>query len=1024
MKTLLLRSVFFLLFSLLCTVAGSAQQGSSYSVRHFTNDNGLPQNSIKCMEMDRNGYLWLGTEAGLVRFDGSRFRLYDRIQYPILYSNRIIRIGLLKSGDIFFQPAGDSTLYTIDAKGHPVRQSFKTHLNFFCGTSTNLLWVKDPKDAEWRRKIAPCYLPESDNSVFFYGANGGQEGFLCFNKRSLAYIRDGRIQWTDSISDCNIHIMAPCGATQQHFYYLDKNYVLKSISASREKSTVTLEGDINTSTDTGLVPADYSLFEQEDNLYLHRGSRIYSLHPKGAGTLYCRSLLTVGDIADIISYRNFPGLGFQAVGSATQGLFLFRAHSFKAYRLEGKGRNGFYAQVPFGRWGVLTSLGIITPERRQRDTLFHNFKPQNILKDSKGRYWLNQQARYIVTLDSQLKLVKRRDFGSISVTCMRETRDGRIWISTNQRKLGWLQGDFMHWLPMDPVDGSKSITTFLPVDDKTFWIGGANNLFRLDITTGVRTPFPQFDSIDISAIQQDREGYIWIGTYGYGFFLYRDGQFIHLPEDEQGHLRIAHSFIEDKLGYLWIATNNGLFRFLKKDLTGYIPGKNLRPYYQYFTKEDGFYTNEFNGNCNPNYAVLSDGRFSLPTMDGIVQFYPDSVRNILPDNDIFVDEVIADGRTLSTDDIALSPYFKRIEFRISSPYFGEQNNQHIEYHVEGLNDAWYPVGKDNNILLNTLSYGNYKLQLRKRAGFGDTKYHTTTLAFTVRPFLYQTWYFKVGVLLTLILLGYVFMQARYAWLVRQRDRLELEVQERTKDLVYSNRLKDKLTFIIAHDLQSPLHFLALLSNKLHKLLSGDQGGQASDISRELKNTSEQVYLFVEEFHLWASTFSENFHLSKTAFPPGALVQELQLFFKEMLRARGNTLEVLVGSNALLATDRPMLKVILRNLIDNANKHTENGSISIVFGERGGKGCINLSDTGEGMSEQSLRRIQARIEQGAGAAIEKNHRLGYQIILDFAGRLGATVQVTSAPGKGTTVVIGNLDLVPIAEPVDKQERQLT
>lgn len=1020
MKTLLLRSVLFVFLFFLCPITGWAQSSASYSIRHFTNDNGLPQNSIKCMEMDRNGYLWLGTEAGLVRFDGSKFRLYDRSQYPVLYSNRITRTGLMPAGNIFFMVAGDSSLYTLNAEGYPSRQPFKAHLDFFCGTSTSILSIRDArnaKDGAWQRQINLCYIRNSDNNVFFFGSNTQQEGFLCFNKDKLAYVSKGKMQWVDSIPDCNIHIMAPCGRLQDRFYYLDEHYRLKGISSTREKSIVKVEGDVPDT--TGLLPADYSLFQQEDGLYLHQGRRIYRLHPKDDHTLHSTHMLTVGDIADIISYRNFPGPGFQAVGSATQGLFLFRTHTFKAYRLEGKGRNGFYAQVPFGRSGVLTSLGIITPERQKRDTVFHNFKPQSILKDSKGQYWLNQQARYLVTLDSQLKLVKRRDFGNISITCIRETADGRIWLSNNQRKLGWLQGDYIHWLPIDPVGEGKSITSFLPVSDKVFWAGGANNLFRLDVSTGVRTPFPQFDSVDVSVIQQDSDGHLWIGTYGNGFYLYRDKKFIKLPEDEQGYLRIAHCFVEDKQGYLWIGTNNGLFRFLKKDLTQYIPGKSLAPYYQYFSKENGFYTNEFNGNCHPNFAVLDDGRISLPSMDGIVQFHPDSIRNILPDNAIFVDEVIADGEILSAARPELAPSFKRIEFHISSPYFGELNNQHIEYHIAGLNDAWYPVGKDNNIVLNTLAYGNYQLQLRKRAGFGSAKYLTTAFDFTVRPFFYQTWYFKLLLLLAVLLLGYVFMHVRYAWLVRQRDRLELEVQERTRDLVYSNRLKEKLTFIIAHDLQSPLHFMSLLSGKLDKLMLRNGNQEASGISRELKNTSEQIYLFVEEFHLWASTFSEHFHLSKMPFPLTELVRELQLFFKEMLSARNNVLDVHIEGGTRLITDRPMLKVILRNLIDNANKHTENGRIGILLLETEGRASIAVSDTGEGMSEHNLRRIQARIEQGTGsAAIEKSHRLGYQIILDFAGRLGATVQVTSTQGKGTTVVIGGLNVERTAEPIGK------
>src|SRR4051812_41845607 len=76
-------------------------QSHTFYQQHFNDENGLVQNSIKGIEIDKKGYLWLGTEMGLVRYDGTNFRLYDKTNSPELKTDRIINLGLLKNGNLF-----------------------------------------------------------------------------------------------------------------------------------------------------------------------------------------------------------------------------------------------------------------------------------------------------------------------------------------------------------------------------------------------------------------------------------------------------------------------------------------------------------------------------------------------------------------------------------------------------------------------------------------------------------------------------------------------------------------------------------------------------------------------------------------------------------------------------------------------------------------------------------------------------------------------------------------------------------
>ncbi len=127
-----------------------------------------------------------------------------------------------------------------------------------------------------------------------------------------------------------------------------------------------------------------------------------------------------------------------------------------------------------------------------------------------------------------------------------------------------------------------------------------------------------------------------------------------------------------------------------------------------------------------------------------MQFYPDSIRELLPSARIFIDKLLVDGKKQDLSRLPiLDPSFKRLEIEVASPFFGNAANQQIEYNVKGLDRNWYPVKSDNIVTLNNLLYGKYSLQFRKRAGFDSNNVITTSAAIYGAAFLYQTWYLSL-----------------------------------------------------------------------------------------------------------------------------------------------------------------------------------------------------------------------------------------------------------------------------------------
>lgn len=959
-----------LLLSILVSFTLPAQRADDFSVKHFTSENGLPQNSIECIQRDKNGFLWLSTESGLVRFDGQHFRLYDRAHYPILASNRIPLLFLSKDGIICFMDEYKHC-YTFDKNNKIIRLPGIAYDNF----------------------------KKSLNGK--YHINDG---------KTLSLVSSGVRRWTVPIPDISVSGYAQYAQSPQRFYFFTWYGVLIGIDEQKQRTRMRVTGTLPELDHSATTDNPLGLFSQGDKFYLRQGKGIYELEEKGTDELKATLVLETEE-PDICIYLNYPSLNLQVVGSPTHGLYLYRRKQFRVHKHD-NGYGNFYAQQPYGDSGVLTNGGPVFPAFSKFNYPFViPSSLKGIHRDRRGHYWVHKDSvRHIAELDEQLKPVRLVYADGQSVNCFGETSNGRIWLSSFPGdRIGYVEQNAIRWLPgRYPLN---SIITFLPLNNEELLLAGNKFLCRLNTRTGEETHYKALEQFTIETLYLDQNQVLWIGTNGNGFFALKQNRHYKLPLDNNGNLSNVHTFMEDKSGFIWMSTNNGLFRTRKAELDDYIAGKVGKVYYEYFNKDWGFNTNEFNGSCTPSGIVLNNGKFSLPSLDGLVQFYPDSIHTPESGHTLVIDKLLVDDKeVLVTKPVTLAPSFNRLEIEIAAPYFGDPANQLIEYNVQGLDQRWYPVRADNKVTLNRLPYGNYSLQFRAQSGFGKEGNIHIALPFTVTPFYYQTWQFKLALALALCLLVFLLIRMRYAYLSNRNKVLEQEVTLRTVHLDNANRLKEKMLMMVGHDLQSPLHFLSYLSKENRDALADKHHEKASQVSGQIESTSKKLYAFVDEFSLWARVQDSTFNLTKTTFHLSELIEELQFFFNDILQFRGNTLECTLKGDYELYTNIDLLKAVLRNLIDNANKHTRDGLIQINCSGVQDDSCqITVSDNGGGMSAEELEKINTLILNARKSTVTEfsNGRLGYQFIIDFIMRLDADVSIISEKDKGTTVVINGI-----------------
>jgi signal transduction histidine kinase len=1005
-----IRTIFTLLFLLSHIPVASAQEASDFTVTNYNSDNGLPQNSVMQIEVDKSGFIWLATQAGLVRFDGSHFQVYDQHNTRAMKYSRIIDLGLMSDSTVFCRNSAYNVL-TFDENNAPSVSDYTIQNQAMVIYSSrrrfNVIDSLHEKDrVSVQNYFHPPNVPFSVATVQFDEVGKAGEGFLRLGDNHVWYLEKRRIRMYKHLGPKRYRIVAvnQAGVLARNLYFFYGPTGISRLGHDGEEASVSLF-DLKARKPIVLDDGPKSFFQQGKQLFLLHKGIVYRLQVSGENQLLGDPILNTGNLTDINSYRYVPRLGIHVAGTSTRGLFIFKEKQFKTVSIPGKSGN-FYSQLIYKKDAVITEQGIIFPDHTYTGYPFPLGPRAGMFEDSQKHVWLTDLYGITIVMDQDLNVIRRIPLQK-HLSDADQDSEGNVWVSTFSSRFGKVVGDSVQWLNKD--DEMPNAYTAIPIGKNQLWATNKECYYILNTKTKTVSERVEIDSTEIRALYQDKKRIRWIGTYGRGFYAHWNGKRRSLPLDRNGYLLYTHSFREDQQGFLWMSTNHGLFKCKIRDLYDYLEGKLKTVYYYYYDKSNGFNTNEFNGGCSPSSVAFADGKFSYPSMDGLVQFYPDSLHDILPSSEILIDRFITDGKYQPfTKELRLDPALDRIEIKIASPYYGTLENQFLEYNVAGLDYKWYPVDASGTITLNRLEHGDYTLQVRKQAGFGKDNLAFLTKQFTVEPFWYQTWYFRLFLLLLAAAFVFALMRLRYFYLINRKRELEVQVKERTTQLEYSNKLKDKITMLLAHDLQSPLHFLNVLSEYVSVSVDKNEYQEAKTGIHEIKKAAGKIHAFISDINLWTKSQQETFYYTKKSFSFLELMAELKVFFAEMLLIQNNKLEIHCEECELF-TNREILKAVLRNLIDNSNKHTKNGSIVVMLVE-GSDDTLTLivSDNGGGMSPADVKRINHRIENVMTTeGIDHSGRLGYQIIIDFVSILKAKLTLQSEKGQGTMVKISGL-----------------
>ena len=1005
----------------------------NYIIQHYTNENGLPANGIKGIELDKkNGFLWVGTQAGLVRFDGKHFTAFTA-RRNARTNSRIALIARNRVNTVFFADNNFSVSRIKDDQ--PVFVLMDTFFMQPFRLGAGGYDVLPPeKIAEKLRSLNPdSFVPPW---VIFRDEAGDSSSFSFAHFAHVYHYQSSRDRLLDfpgfgMIVKLNRESYFVRSALELSWF----NDSLGKLIPVRIHGLPGSNSWKNESPRLIWTPGmEAPLIISQQNIWKLTGKKdSLRLQP------VCRECLPKN--ANITCAQIWEEQGILFLRSHTNGLYVIKTPLIRSVRAEPAIEAGKeeYAQVELTPGIITTPSGLqftsqgelLTAKTAIRTDI--QFPRSNIYQDRLGDCWFSKEDTIVH--------YHRRDgsFTKIPInfrpykTVFAEM-DGRMYVIL-ELAIGEITGDRyrpLYKLPDSGNDLKGSLTADAAVVFKpgTLAFGGEKLLlFHRDRPTVLDTvPIPGLTS-NIRALLKYGD-YLLIGTYGQGIFIYKDGLVKKIPLDKNGYLSNAHCFMPDERGYCWISTNRGLFKASLQALTAAWEKDLPEIYYQYFGKEDGIFNTEFNGGCQPCALKLSNGFFSFPTMNGVVVFNPLRPHSLPPQGQIFIDEVWTDSTLHQANDHYLQamPYqLRNLRFKLTLPHFGNPENIYFSYKLEPYNDDWetQDIVQNNIIQFGGLKPGSYTLFLRVRNGFEANQFRTTEIRFRILKPWYQVWWFYTLCVLGFIILLWGLVKWRTATIAKRKEALQELVTIQTKNLEQQseqletqlrklqsqqvrleedNKIKARLIGIISHDMISPLKFMGYMSKKLKDAFPSSDANHhtasfIANVAQELESLSVNILNWIKFHHQSVKMKPERFNLHD-------LVMESMEIAFTLAKEKGIRFYNDVPAHIEVLQYKQAIAVIVYNLAMNAMKYTSAGEIRIAGECTDHILSIAVTDTGAGMPPELVEKLNTAESFIAGYSIGETskYQFGYVIIKDLLHLVDGHMKIESILNKGTTITL--------------------
>jgi len=748
-------------------------------------ENGLPQNTVQTIIQTRDGYLWIGTQEGLARFNGTGFVVFDKENTPQFKSNDIRGLLETRSGELWI-----STSYGL----------LRRHSGVF-----NLFTTAEG-------------LPDNSVGSLVEGADGTI--WIATASGLARYANNAITAFAEVPDDVQTLYLDPTGAiwigTTNGIKSLKDNQLTKltpvedQLGRSVNAIVSDQQGRLWFGTDDGLVGDDHSQVVSYSSANGLPDNHINSLTVDKEGCLWVSTSaglarIKFGNPAVVTTTKNLSSNiilatfedreGSLWVGTESGGLNLLRDKKFTTLTTRDGLASDLVKAVYQDRSGTIWigtnggGLSFVKDGKITNLTTKEGLSSNVVLSifgDDKGTTWIGTPDGLNQYRDGKFTTLTVADgLSSDLVRSIYVDRAGSVWVGTRNGLNRIRNGEFTIFTTRDGL-ADDFIGTIFEDSKGALWVGTRAGLSELN-----GNKFTNFTSRDglssdvITSLHEDSQHNIWIGTNGGGLNRLQSGKLISYTTRNGLPDNVIYRILEDVQQNLWFSSPKGIFKVSLKELNDFANGQLQFLHSTSYGTSDGLLTRECSGGGYPAGWRGNDGKLWFSTIKGVAMVDPANMQiNELPPP-VALEQIRVDDKDLSSNEsVQLSPATTRLEFFYTALSFVAPDKVRFKYKLEGFDPDWIDAGTRRNASYTNLRPGNYTFRVQAANNDGVWNEEGALFQFYLKPHFYQTYWFYAALVLLLGLISWQLyrlrvrqMKAQFDAVLGERTRIAREIHD-------------------------------------------------------------------------------------------------------------------------------------------------------------------------------------------------------------------------------------------------------
>ena len=777
----------------------------------WTTDNGLPQNSVTGLTQTPDGYLWLTTQEGLVRFDGVRFTVFNRSNTPEITNNRMSGAFSDDRGRIWMTTEEGEVLVHQDGvfRAVIIAGNLPSDLRsrFMRGPAGNVVFHAKQRSYRDRRVSYRQYHYQDDAFVPLLIDGIAEDSYLILTdkKGGLWFASGPRLQRVHAGQITSYDLSRFGTGEVNTFAYEDRHGSLWFGYTGHDRQLLLrIKNGMVTSSHAPTATLGDATEDSQGNLWLSFFNQgIYRIHRESVvadklGTDVLDPIQLTDRVANIgVGYLAPDREGGMWVGTSA-GLVHVTPQTFRVFsKDDGLPEENVYPIFGdrAGRiWAGIWQSSVVRYEGGRFITVLKTQNPTALFEDRSGRFWIGTIGElYYLDRGRLVRFTSEAGFsGETEISVISQDKSGGLWFGTSLGLSRYSEGSATvftndHGLP------NNYIIALLHGLDGTLWIGTRGGLASM--VNGQITAYTTSDGLAsnyIRSLYEDADGILWIGSYDGGLTRRKDGKFSRVTMREGLSSDGVFAILEDDRGWFWMSSNQGIYRVRKQELSDVADGKIASVTSIAYNKQDGLLTVEANGGRQPAGVKARDGTLWFPTAKGIAVVDPVTVMSNQFAPQVLIEDVLVDRQRVAPQDlrsamgqgrsdIVLEPHQTNLEIAYTGISFVNSAQVRFKYRLEGLEPNWIDVGTRRAAYYSYLPPGRYTFHViaANRDGVWNTA--GASVRITVLPPFYRTAWFLAVCAATVVALLWAAYRFRIRRVQHEFDMtLEARVGERTR----------------------------------------------------------------------------------------------------------------------------------------------------------------------------------------------------------------------------------------------------